>query len=158
MWPVEPLHYVGQAAPAALLFQNGTQDALVPPADALVYQATGSEPKTVVWYEAGHRVPPEAMQDAVDWLGPFLAAGDLLLVGASFQPAAVVVDRLLMGWLFLVCASLLILLWDLARSRKETWATVLCWLPAGLFFGPLALLAYLLLAREPRRSRLTVSP
>ena len=149
MWPVEPLHYVGQAAPAALLFQNGTQDALVPAAGALVYQAAGSEPKTVLWYEAGHGLPPEAMRDAVDWLGPFLAAGDLLLVDATFQPAAVAVDRLLLAWLFLVCASLLILLWDLVRARRETWATGLCWVVASLFFGPLALPAYLLVARRP---------
>ena len=35
MWPIEPVHYVGCAAPAAILFQNGTQDGLVSPADAL---------------------------------------------------------------------------------------------------------------------------
>lgn len=26
MWPIEPIHYVGCASPAALLFQNGTLD------------------------------------------------------------------------------------------------------------------------------------
>ncbi len=42
MWPIEPIHFVGQAAPAALLFQNGLQDQLVPPGDALRYQIAGS--------------------------------------------------------------------------------------------------------------------
>jgi len=37
MWPIEPIHYVGHAAPAALLFQNGTEDDAVPPADGLRY-------------------------------------------------------------------------------------------------------------------------
>ena len=54
MWPIEPIHYVGCAAPASLLFQNGTQDVSVPPADALRYQHAGSEPKMVMWYESSH--------------------------------------------------------------------------------------------------------
>jgi hypothetical protein len=152
MWPIEPLHYVAHAAPAALLFQNGTEDALVPPADALRYQAAGSEPKTVLWYAAGHGLPPESFRDAVKWLEDYVAAGDLLLLDPSFRPAAVVVDRLLLVWLVLTCGSLFYLLWDLARGRSATWATGLVWALTGLFFGPLALLAYLLLYRRVVRS------
>jgi dienelactone hydrolase len=152
MWPIEPLHYVGHAAPAALLFQNGTQDPLVSTADALRYQEAGSEPKTIIWYEAGHGLPPEAFRDAVHWLEDYLAAGDLLLLETSFRPAAVVVDRLLLVWLVLTCGSLVYLLWDLVRDRSATWATGLAWALTGLFFGPLALLAYLLLYRSVIRS------
>ena len=48
MWPIEPIHYVGHATPAALLFQNGTTDEAVLPADALRYQEAGSEPKVML--------------------------------------------------------------------------------------------------------------
>jgi hypothetical protein len=68
MWPLEPLHFVGHAAPAALLFQNGTRDALVAPADALCYQQAGSEPKQVKWYDTGHGLPVQALQDQLEWL------------------------------------------------------------------------------------------
>lgn len=68
MWPIEPIHYVGHAAPAALLFLNGTEDELVPVADALRYQEAGSEPKTTLWYEAGHGLPREALDDESAWL------------------------------------------------------------------------------------------
>ena len=54
MWEIEAIHYVGRASPAALLFQNGTQDRSVLPADGLLYQEAGSEPKTVQWYESDH--------------------------------------------------------------------------------------------------------
>jgi dienelactone hydrolase len=148
MWPIEPLHYVGHAAPAALLFQNGTQDPLVPPADALRYQAAGSEPKSVLWYQVGHGLPPEGFQDTVEWLGDYMAAGDLLLLDTSFRPGAVEIDRLLLVWLVLTCGSCAYMLWDLARDRSATWATGLAWLLTSLFFGPLALLAYLLLYRR----------
>ena len=152
MWPIESLHYVGHAAPAALLFQNGTQDPLVPPADALHYQAAGSEPKTVLWYEAGHGLPPAAFRDALKWLEDYLAAGHLLLLDTGFRPAAVVVDRLLLAWLALTCGSIFYLLWDLVRHHADvirpTWATGLAWVLTCLFFGPLALLAYLFLYRR----------
>ena len=152
MWPIEPLHYVGHAAPAALLFQNGTQDPLVSTADALRYQAAGSQPKTVLWYEAGHGLPAEGFQDTVEWLEDYLAAGDLLLLGPSFRPTAVVLDRILVVWLLLTCGSLFYLLWDLARDRSATWATGLAWVLTGLFFGPLTLLAYFPLYRRVIRS------
>jgi len=68
MWPIEPIHYIGCASPAALLFQNGTLDALVPPADGLRYQEAGSEPKTVCWYRAGHALDATAYHDQAEWL------------------------------------------------------------------------------------------
>lgn len=148
MWPIEPIHYVGHAAPAALLFQNGTEDQMVPPADALRYQVAGSEPKTTLWYEAPHGLPPAAFRDSVKWLEDYVAAGDLLLLDTSFRPGAVVIDRLLLVWLVLTFGSLLYLLWDLGRGRPATWAIGLAWVLTNLFFGPPALLAYLLLYRR----------
>jgi dienelactone hydrolase len=68
MWPIEPIHYIGCASPAALMFQNGTLDAAVPPADALRYQAAGSEPKTVRWYRVGHALNITERLDSAEWL------------------------------------------------------------------------------------------
>jgi dienelactone hydrolase len=68
MWPIEPIHYIGCASPAALLFQNGTLDIWSTPADALRYQEAASEPKTTLWYCAGHGLNPVALKDRAEWL------------------------------------------------------------------------------------------
>lgn len=69
MEPIEPLYFVGHAAPVPLLFQNGTTDEAVPPPDAARYQAAGSEPKETWWYEGGHFLPDPAECDRMTWLG-----------------------------------------------------------------------------------------
>jgi dienelactone hydrolase len=68
MDPIEPIHWVGRAAPAHLLFQNGRSDTMVPEADGRTYQAAGSEPKKVLWYDAGHQLSDEATRDRYTWL------------------------------------------------------------------------------------------
>ena len=68
MDPIEPLRFVAHAAPSELLFQNGREDQLVPAADAEVYQAAGSEPKTVQWYPDGHRMTGERLFAQAQWL------------------------------------------------------------------------------------------
>jgi fermentation-respiration switch protein FrsA (DUF1100 family) len=72
MRPNEPIHYVGHTAPAALMFQNGRRDRMVPPADAQRYQQAGSEPKEMLWYHAGHRLPEQAWEDQAEWLSRYL--------------------------------------------------------------------------------------
>jgi len=79
MWPIEPIHFVGHAAPAALLFQSGRQDRLVPLPDAVRYQLAGSEPKDVMWYDAGHSLGTEAWRDQAYWLEQHIGIdGDVL--------------------------------------------------------------------------------
>lgn len=68
MEPIEAIHGVGRAAPAHLLFQNGRQDELVPAANGRAYQEAGSEPKTVLWYDAGHQLNDQATRDRHVWL------------------------------------------------------------------------------------------
>lgn len=68
MEPIEPIHFVGHASPSALFFQNARRDSLVTEADALAYQAAGSEPKRVEWYDSDHGLPDQAYFDMVDWL------------------------------------------------------------------------------------------
>jgi dienelactone hydrolase len=68
MDPIEPIHWVGRAAPARLLFQNGQTDTMVPAADGRAYQEAGSEPKKVLWYDAGHQLNEQATRDRYTWL------------------------------------------------------------------------------------------
>jgi hypothetical protein len=68
MGPIEPIHYVGHAAPAALFFQNARRDELVTTEAATRYQEAGSEPKQVKWYDTDHGLNEEAIRDQVAWL------------------------------------------------------------------------------------------
>lgn len=68
MEPVEPINFVGRAAPAHLLFQNGRTDEAVPAADGRAYQEAASQPKTILWYDAGHRLNEQATKDRHEWL------------------------------------------------------------------------------------------
>ncbi|MCI0580637.1 MAG: dienelactone hydrolase family protein [Chloroflexi bacterium] len=65
---IDPIAYVGRAAPSALLFQFGQQDEAFPEEKLVGYAEAGSEPKLVKWYEAGHFLNDEAGDDRLDWL------------------------------------------------------------------------------------------
>jgi len=67
MKPIEPLRFVAHAAPAELLFQNGRTDEYVPASDAAAYQAAGSEPKTILWYDGGHGIDRQRVLDQAEW-------------------------------------------------------------------------------------------
>jgi predicted esterase len=69
MEPIEPIRFIGRAAPGSLFFQNALRDEAVARDDALAYQAAGSKPKRIEWYESGHFLPDEAFQHMADWLG-----------------------------------------------------------------------------------------
>ena len=68
MVPIEPIRYLPQASPTALLLQSGRQDNLVPPADAEKLHAAAPPPRTIRWYEAGHSLDQQAAFDRHDWL------------------------------------------------------------------------------------------
>jgi uncharacterized protein len=70
MEPIEPIHFVNHAAPAALFFQAGEHDQAIPKADAIRFQQAGSEPKLIRWYDAGHDLDLDvvALRDAAAWL------------------------------------------------------------------------------------------
>jgi dienelactone hydrolase len=156
MWPIEPIHFVGHAGPAALLFQNGTQDKLVPPDDGLRYQRAGSEPKETLWYDAGHGLPREAFRDQTTWLQSHIGAGRLFVLETNYRVSALVLDRLLSAWLLLTIASLVFPLWGLLRGRPAPRWVRLGWVLACAVFGPLGLLAYLLAFH--RRGHLPAEP
>ena len=81
MHPIESWRFVHYAAPAALLFQSGLRDQMVPIADAVPYQRAGSEPKTILWYDSEHQLPAQAFQDQAEWLQQYIG-----IDAASFQP------------------------------------------------------------------------
>jgi dienelactone hydrolase len=68
MAPIEPIRFIPHASPTALLLQNGRLDNLVPAADAQVLHAAAPEPKTILWYDAGHGLNQQALLDRRDWL------------------------------------------------------------------------------------------
>jgi hypothetical protein len=68
MEPIEPIRFVGRAAPARLLFQNGRRDWIVSTDNAKAYQDAGSEPKTLQWYDADHFLNEQATRDRHLWL------------------------------------------------------------------------------------------
>jgi hypothetical protein len=153
MWPIEPIHYVGHAAPAALLYMNGTLDQAVPAADAMDFQEAGSQPKTILWHEAGHHLPSQAARDQVAWLEGYISGGNVYLVGPTFRASAIVVDRVLLGWFVLAAGSLVCLLIAVLREGQLPWSIKLFWLIVVVFFGPLGLLVYFVSLRRWKRSK-----
>lgn len=70
MEPIDPIHYVGHAAPSALFFQFGLQDVFYPKEKFLDYYDAGSEPKSIQWYDADHyRLNEEGRSDRIEWMG-----------------------------------------------------------------------------------------
>jgi len=138
MWPTEPLHFIGRAAPAALLFQNGIHDTFVPPHDAMRFQTAASEPKTVLWYDAGHNLPWQFVNDAAIWLQPYL--GDrLYLMAPNYGKSAALVERTLIAAILLGVG---IFLWDTLRRKNLGWGDRLVWLMGMVLLGPFGLVIY----------------
>lgn len=68
MAALDSIHYVNQAAPAALLFQNGRSDPNVPEHEAEALFQAASEPKQHLWYDTGHALNGAACRDRFVWL------------------------------------------------------------------------------------------
>jgi dienelactone hydrolase len=69
---VDPVRYVGRAAPASLLFQNGTRDPISPRADVDAYVRAARAPNELRWYEAGHELNERARAERDSWLAELL--------------------------------------------------------------------------------------
>lgn len=67
--PYDACHYIGQAAPASLLFQFARHDDFVPVQEAERYFALASEPKRIAWYEnCNHQLSAQARIDRAIFL------------------------------------------------------------------------------------------
>jgi dienelactone hydrolase len=151
MWPIEPIHYVGRAAPAALLFQNGLQDELVPPGDALRYQVAGSEPKTVMWYDAGHGLEPNAFRDASFWLQAYLG-DDLLWMAPDYHRSARWADWGFTAWLLLLAGSVVVVTQRERVRLSSTGVQTSLWILAALVVGPVAWVLHIWSYNSSQRS------
>ena len=68
MTPIEPIRFISNAPPTALLLQNGRLDNLVPEADAQALHSAVPQATTIRWYDAGHGLDQQAWFDRLDWL------------------------------------------------------------------------------------------
>ena len=67
MAPSEPIRFVGHAN-IPLLLQNGASDEYIPGYEAEELHAAAPQPKTILWYAAGHNLTQQALFDRHDWL------------------------------------------------------------------------------------------
>jgi dienelactone hydrolase len=77
--PLDAVHYVGHAAPAELLFQCGRQDEVIAEATFLRYYEVASQPKQIVWYDAGHSLGEQARLDRARWLAERIGLSEAAL-------------------------------------------------------------------------------
>lgn len=67
--PFDACHYIGQAAPASLLFQFALHDNFVPVQEAEYYFDLASAPKRIAWYEnCNHELSAQARLDRTTFL------------------------------------------------------------------------------------------
>ena len=67
MAPIEPIRFVRHAN-VPLLLQNGRFDEFVPGYEAEELHTAAPQPKTVRWYDAGHSLNQQAVDNRHDWL------------------------------------------------------------------------------------------
>lgn len=74
---VDPIHFVGVASPASLLFQFAKRDIYIPESAAAELYDQASSPKDVRWYDAAHDLHVEAAaRDRRTWLRRQLSLPD----------------------------------------------------------------------------------
>jgi fermentation-respiration switch protein FrsA (DUF1100 family) len=64
----DPLRAVRRFHGRPLLMINGRYDTTITPAQAERLYAAAGEPKTLRWWNAGHYLPPAAIDDGARWL------------------------------------------------------------------------------------------
>ena len=67
--PLDGMHFVGDAAPSAILFQFALRDEVITKDDVDLYFNAARQPKEIRWYDAGHEFNQAALIDRVAWLG-----------------------------------------------------------------------------------------
>jgi predicted esterase len=85
--PLDPVRHIANAKP--LLLQFGKHDRHVPEQRAKQMFEAAQEPKQVLWYEAGHGLNSQAVQDRLEWLEHQLSpikARRIEIGGASLNP------------------------------------------------------------------------
>ena len=83
---IDPLRYIRNARPAALFFQDGLRDTIVPHAQLAALAAAGSSPKRIRWYRADHPLDAQAFRDQLAWLSRELGVDGPVVPGARIGP------------------------------------------------------------------------
>jgi hypothetical protein len=68
----DPIVWVPYIAPASLFIQLGKQDTWFTDADGESLIAAATEPRQLVWYDAGHGLDSKAYDDRIAWLASLL--------------------------------------------------------------------------------------
>ena len=95
MEPIEPINYVGHAAPAALFFQGARFDQFITEENAVRFHQAGSEPKKVKWYDSSHSLTEEVMRDQVLWLQEQIGIDSQKFASRAVRPS---VDEFFPAW------------------------------------------------------------
>ena len=71
--PLEPTWYIAGASPRPVLFQNATQDQIIPREAAEALHEAAAEPKTIIWYDTTHegndgKEVPRMLREGIAWL------------------------------------------------------------------------------------------
>ncbi|HOJ32603.1 MAG TPA: alpha/beta hydrolase [Candidatus Hydrogenedentes bacterium] len=71
--PADPVNYIAEIAPRPILFQNGTNDSLIPREAAQALYDAAREPKSITWYEGDHigtdvETVHRVLDEALNWL------------------------------------------------------------------------------------------
>ncbi|GER90286.1 hypothetical protein KDW_44480 [Dictyobacter vulcani] len=75
--PLDAIYYIGNTAPASLLFQFAHQDEFVTEEQAQLFFETASKPKQLRWYDSSHELNAQARIDRATWLCQELNLGPL---------------------------------------------------------------------------------
>jgi hypothetical protein len=67
MVPIEPIRFIPNSSPTALLFQIARFDTAVLPADAETLANAAGSPKDIRYYDTGHSLSQQAMNERHDW-------------------------------------------------------------------------------------------
>lgn len=65
---LDPVRYIGAAAPRPVLLQFGRSDHYVPEDKAQALYRAANPPKQILWYDAGHGLDLRAVADRMAWL------------------------------------------------------------------------------------------
>ena len=66
--PLNPVKFIASAAPAPVFLQFGRKDKYVPEAKAQEFFEAAKEPKRIEFYDAGHALNQQAIDDRQPWL------------------------------------------------------------------------------------------
>jgi predicted esterase len=83
---IDPVRYLGHAAPSSVFFQDGSLDQLVPHAQLVRVAQAATGPKRLQWYAAGHTLNKAAFRDQLAWLSSELGIHGPAVPGAATGP------------------------------------------------------------------------